>query len=311
MPFNLDYLVKSKVYSEHHKSAIQEIGNCLYHYTSPEGFFGIVKSGNLWVTDFRSLNDYEEVTHGFELLKTYLNNEEMQISLCAAVRPHINALQDFFKFWCDQAVVNVENFYIFSLSRKPDQLSQWRAYCPNGGYCIGFPHDIIRDSLNTWQVSEVSGVSKKVNILPCIYDHKMKLKIIGEILNLCVEENPGVNSDTFKIIFYNAFKVFCALFKNKSFYEEAEFRVIAEISGKDNINLEKYLDYRTSRGKIVTYVQIPLILTCLKNGKIPFEVTISKNLFDDKNKKNTFMFLSNHISENVFVKGSSIPYLFK
>lgn len=39
----------------------QPIPERLWHYTNADGFAGVVKSGRVWATDVRFLNDTEEV----------------------------------------------------------------------------------------------------------------------------------------------------------------------------------------------------------------------------------------------------------
>ena len=40
----------------------------LFHYTSLAGLMGVLKTGELWASELRSLNDTTELTRGFDLL---------------------------------------------------------------------------------------------------------------------------------------------------------------------------------------------------------------------------------------------------
>ena len=39
----------------------------LYHYTDARGLEGIIKSGTIWFTDYRHMNDPSELVHGIDL----------------------------------------------------------------------------------------------------------------------------------------------------------------------------------------------------------------------------------------------------
>jgi len=104
----------------------------VYHYTTDEGFTGIIKSQELWATSIHHLNDWTEFEHGrrafVEGAKALLKDKE---AVDAAVQllsylydPHPRL------FVCS-----------FSDALDGDDLSQWRAYCPRSGYAIGFPID--------------------------------------------------------------------------------------------------------------------------------------------------------------------------
>jgi hypothetical protein len=49
----------------------------LFHYTSAEGFRGIIESRQLWCTDIRHVNDPREGDHGFSVLKSVLNRKSV------------------------------------------------------------------------------------------------------------------------------------------------------------------------------------------------------------------------------------------
>jgi DUF2971 family protein len=117
----------------------------LYHYTTPEGLMGIVKNQELWATSVFFLNDIAEFKHGIEL-----------------GRDHLEALFNNTEKTKDTTI------YVCSFSEEPDDLSQWRAYCPMGGFAIGFPKERL------WKLAGHRGYS----FGGCIYSAKDKTQVI-------------------------------------------------------------------------------------------------------------------------------------
>ncbi len=107
---------------------MDEKKKCLYHYTSQEGLLGILKNKNLWMTNVLYLNDSSEFSYvdnliNSELLK-YKSKELVVLDL-------IEALLNYLR----RSTENEIFIHVFSLSEKRDgdDISQWRAYCPNVG----------------------------------------------------------------------------------------------------------------------------------------------------------------------------------
>ena len=102
----------------------------VYHYTTDEGFKGIIESQELWATSIYHLNDWKEFDYGrdafIESAKALLKGE---VAADAAAQL-LSYLYDTHPslFLCS-----------FSAAEDGDDLTQWRAYSPKGGYAIGFP----------------------------------------------------------------------------------------------------------------------------------------------------------------------------
>lgn len=103
----------------------------LFHYTPPAGMEGILSSGTLWATDLRYLNDTSEFRHGIERFVQLLRSVQGDIqnrAVQAGVELALGLLS------------NPEHYQVcvFSFCERGDSLSQWRGYCRDGGYSIGF-----------------------------------------------------------------------------------------------------------------------------------------------------------------------------
>lgn len=107
----------------------------LFHYTTPEAFHGIVKSGEIWATHFRYLNDPREVVHGEDAVY------EVAKSLLAAPQetPVRAFLETFIDNFQEMRLTSMAGIYVASFSEHGDQLSQWRAYGDaRSSYAVGF-----------------------------------------------------------------------------------------------------------------------------------------------------------------------------
>jgi len=105
----------------------------LYHYTDLRGFAGILKSQQIWFTDYRHLNDKTELAHGIDIAKAML-----------AKRIANGGVQSLLFAWIDDLLTKRNFgqafvFFIASFSRSRDDLPQWIAYADDGrGVAIRF-----------------------------------------------------------------------------------------------------------------------------------------------------------------------------
>jgi hypothetical protein len=101
----------------------------LYHYTNAAGLKGILDSKCLWATDLRFLNDVAEYRLTVDAVCT-LADAHAQYGPRATDDAFQRGLRTISRF--------PQPMFATSLSTKGDVLSQWRAYCPSGGYALGF-----------------------------------------------------------------------------------------------------------------------------------------------------------------------------
>jgi hypothetical protein len=88
----------------------------VYHYTSLEGFLGIVRSRSVWMTDFAYLNDRREVRYGLDLLLEAVN--ELQETVVQ------KDVKDLLSTWSDKLNASTNRVCITSFSGEDDSLSQ-------------------------------------------------------------------------------------------------------------------------------------------------------------------------------------------
>lgn len=144
----------------------------LCHYTSMDGLRGIINSKSIWATDYKSLNDANELISAEKTLKSILHEsinevvEEMR--LAGEIAIHSKDLHDLIKEEADNLFnilygglkKNTNNLaFITSFCThrnshisKNGLLSQWRGYAKDGGALIKFK---ARKLVESW--SEYAG----------------------------------------------------------------------------------------------------------------------------------------------------------
>src|SRR5262249_270640 len=114
--------------------------------------------------------------------------------------------------------------YVSSFTENPDQLSQWRAYCPpSGGDAIGFAGKALAES---------TGPTRNRFLASCVYDlhlqERLVSTLVGDVAMLAESDrHAGLEHDR---IFRESFKLLGRLLplvapvlKDSSFSEENEW----------------------------------------------------------------------------------------
>ena len=124
----------------------------LYHYTSIGSLFSILQNETIRLTDYRFLNDTQELSYALNWLKDYLApkaEEEFGKKVLTAIDnvehgkiERIKSISDgspyMQRYLCDI------HYYILSLSRRYDDLAMWRMYAKDG-CCIKFNSQKLKE----------------------------------------------------------------------------------------------------------------------------------------------------------------------
>ena len=159
--FNLPNVVRNE--ARRQGLADTSLPDLIYHYTSVEGFFGIVQSGQLWLSDYSYLNDTRELSHGADLVAEAATELLANESWPQAA--------DLLRQWITELQSPVHRVCVASFSGSGDSLSQWRAY---GHIAIGFkPMDL---SLHAYRATldPVEYQRDRQRALADFYLHHMK-----------------------------------------------------------------------------------------------------------------------------------------
>lgn len=248
----------------------------LYHYTTQQGLFGILKQKSILSSNIFFQNDRNEFYHGITLVKNYLMNKykipkkELQLI--------IDDILSHFQ-WA--------NIFTFSLSEENDLLSQWRGYTgSDSGYAIGFKVDIL------------ASISKSIDyeLLKCIYcnNYEQIIEHLDGVFSLGA--NNRIRHDYFKI-----YKLLSVL-KDSGFNEEKEYRLVS--TSKEII--DPAIVFFPGKNMIKSFYSIDFKLA--KYCDLIDSITIGPNHDQDLAEKALLNFLKSINAYDVKIVKSKIPY---
>jgi hypothetical protein len=194
----------------------------VYHYTTLQGFYGIVENKAIWANDFRYFNDSDEIVHIFKQL------------------PPMNNDRDFLQKTTFK-ILGEPNYLIASFSEKLDDLSMWGRYTEDEGLNIGFSRT---------EVEHLRAVEDRLQqpvIGKCIYNNNEKENIIYDIISIH-DGNLGVE-------LLNNLLFIAPFIKNESFKHECEWRMVFKYNPEANDEYGKP-KYRISNNSIIPYMNI-------------------------------------------------------
>ena len=112
----------------------------VFHYTNDIGFHEIIKSGNLWMSDYTTLNDPSEIRYGLDVGILSLEDECKR----RGSPPLLRSLARTFTTVASLETPNFVRAFVLSMCADSNDLTQWRSYGDNGrGYCLGFDTAIL------------------------------------------------------------------------------------------------------------------------------------------------------------------------
>ena len=272
----------------------------LFHYTTPIGLLGISQSKKIWATDLRFLNDKKEFQHSLDIthsiLEGFFKVDDNPKKLKGLNYDFIEHLRiNLGKKWNPEV-------YVASFTEEGDLLSQWRGYCPNGGFSIGFNYGLL------------SRIAEKHDsfLLPCVYDFKIQTKILEELLlshskkyDESIKDNDQIKSDELAHSISNEFIIslfaLAPMLKHESFKEEKEWRIVSS-----NLRIAPDIRFRANESNIIPYIEISL---CQRDEEIEFrEIFIGPSSINDYSKEAVLQLVrKNRVPQN-FIRLSSAPY---
>lgn len=210
----------------------------LFHYTSPDGFIGIVSQKTLWASDMLSLNDASEVRYPQRLIGEVLDEYASQIPARYKEQFEIQLTDYMFRLYTP---------FIACFCENGDLLSQWRAYGSEGeGFAVGL------------SVPWLLGLEKgRFRLQRVIYDRAQQTDLVLMFLetarSLLAESRLSEEELT---AFWKGAAASLApwvvMFKDPGFREEQEWRIV-------NVDPPKLgMQFRRAGHRIVPYIRIPL-----------------------------------------------------
>jgi hypothetical protein len=170
----------------------QPIPEKLWHYTSVQGFQGIIASGNIYATDVRFLNDTEEFIHARKVAEEVVEKSPEYGSFNFPLRESLKRAVNII-FGSDFLNPNSSQIFVAAFTDSEDDLSQWRGYSHGTcGVSIAFDLSMIRTSLKpgSW-----------VTFARCVYKDDEKRSLIQSALQNFISESQAKWTDTIEKFF--------------------------------------------------------------------------------------------------------------
>jgi Protein of unknown function (DUF2971) len=296
----------------------------LYHYTSLEGFLGIINSQEIWASNIFYLNDQSELYQAINLFHAELDSKIAPLRAARselnpkAIGPETNpkiinldAKIRFLDTAKSVAMDFVKNkrvqIYISSFTALEDDLSQWRGYSSDGnGFSIGF---------------DFADLPTNFVLGKCSYDIAHQKQIINALLNEWfrqLEANIDANineskptgagsfgigaiiSQYFTERCLNSFFTIAPFLKHPKYDKEDEWRLV--ISYQDNLQLGSL--------KFINTANVLKPYLCLKLQELPTikKVIVGPSLHIDYNESSAKLLLIWKGMDPKVVSRSGIPY---
>jgi hypothetical protein len=266
----------------------------LYHYTTAEGLKGMIEDQELWATDIFYLNDWTEFYHGRAEFKRELEKRLTSMRKDTSDKKVAQIVSELLE---KPNPLGSNRVFVCSFSEKGNDLSQWRAYCQDGGYSVGFRRD---------QLVRLADSENNCNLRRCEYfgdcaHHVDRLLRFLSRKSECEDPDTSVNATELLLC------KFAAEYKDSGFRDEQEWRLISARS-------EPKLKFRTRGTFLVPYVTFKLDDAALWKD-VRVRVGPCSRESDELRVHSVKMFLQSELKKRGLpttcrkdVKASGIPY---
>ena len=151
----------SEVFPESGSSTPSE----LLHYTTRQGFKGIVKSRKMRCSDIRRVNDSEEGDYGLDVIRSVVSRKSVPTNFLNAVR-NSQDLFGFRRLWTS---------YIACFSCSVELPYMWSRYAAEGSrFVIAFDYQALLSGADE---------GRRYALFPIIYDRQAQISGIEQIVD--------------------------------------------------------------------------------------------------------------------------------
>ncbi|KZQ37513.1 hypothetical protein A3464_15275 [Enterobacter genomosp. O] len=272
----------------------------IYHYTDLNAVKSIIENSKLWLTDYKFLNDKEELRAGYRILVEALNDFDDYPEECS--QEFIERMQVAISYITTQDLFspNENKIFVSSFSLASDSLSQWRSY---GMFSVEFDES---------DFAELQA-KKEIYFLDCKYildsgdalddaNDIIKDSLIPHMLKVYNSEPHWLEVELSYMV-----DIYALTFKHAAFYEEQEKRLVIscgpddddiKFRAKGNI-LIPYLEFEFPHSSIQSVMIGPIDNQDLsEDSLVLFTSLISRRIAKKENKPEF------HIN----IESSALPY---
>lgn len=241
-----------------------------YHYTSPQGLIGILKTRTFFFTDSQFLNDFRERININDELEEYWrwNNRKYDKRFVKLLKEiNVTRYEDDGFSYLDGDRNEICRYFVLSLSQDGDCLSMWKYYSKAENY-NGYSLGIFSMALVDEWIDRTTGVA--IVSSPIIYHSEEKQGIIKQTIDelYTIWQSYELSEELDQKIrkeYYSWLSCLALFFKDKCFEDERETRYVAVVPNdrlKDlfyEYNGQKYkmYDFRIVNGVLVPYIKMP------------------------------------------------------
>jgi hypothetical protein len=262
----------------------------LYHYTDLAGLKGILQDDDLWLTHSRYLNDDEEITHGYRVVREVI--EEEKETATADRLEFLDGLYQLVK------APSPEGVYICSFCLADNLLSQWRGYGANGtGVSLEF--NPAGFSYITGPDSPPDGLMRLWKVF---YPESTQKGIVRQAIDFAFNM-PGKSAEEKTHQAAYAIQFFIPTFKNDGFTEEQECRLIFTPAP----TLEMHPRFRVARGMLIPYYSLKQLAK--STAQLPVTgIRVGPSANQELNVESTRMVLAQMSKSEVEIRVSTISF---
>jgi len=270
----------------------------LYHYTSAQGLLAMVKSGHVWATESRYLNDPREFLHGAELILRVMD----QLGGRKPTSPGLDWLRSTVTRHIEEKAQNARIFCA-SFCQDGDLLSQWRGYGDTGGgYALGFCPELL--------LGQGKMERPPVRVLRrVIYDPAEQTRLVES----WTQAMAGGAVSPQEPLFWRFFSEAVISFKDPAYDEEGEWRLIQ--FGRVFSSTRQWMhpvEFRERRGRIVPYADLDLSRsTGPYAGKLPVREIVHGPTQDPERSGKALRLLveaRGYAEDQIRLRRSAVPF---
>jgi len=196
------------------------MNNIAYRYANVETALKMLESQELWFTDLRKMNDWDEYNAGFRIV-------------CELIRNELPEHSDILDTFAPERMQGDFQILICSFSSRGDCLNMWNGYGDHGlGASVGYSTSTIETfHLFSRFLNKGAPIAGKVEFQPIMYSEETFKQLIRHNINRVFSVKPGLSpEETQRILNFRknllrpVLTRLCTLYKHEFFEDEREVR---------------------------------------------------------------------------------------
>jgi hypothetical protein len=226
-----------------HQYLVQDLGEpTVYHYTDLGALQSIVTGHDLWLTNARFSNDYEEGTHGAKIASAAIDEFVKDETRTKDERDFARSVAQRF----DASAL--EHVFVCCFCRKDDLLRQWRSYSSNA---TGVSIAVATAEFQKMSGSDMPNEVGLMYLWRVFYSENKQRDIVKECISFACR-NQSLNHQERVELAIDALRFFIPTFKNSAFEDEQEARLVFRPASGCGVKPE----FRVGRGMLVPHYSL-------------------------------------------------------